>query len=203
VQTSRKSFITKAREAGSRRSLLAVGAGVLVAFGLLNPAGAGTKNTGGGYRACGTDGNITWTPAVLWPPNHKAQEITFVYTDPDAGQKSLAITTNLHNEVVNGEEINGTGNTPVASDATAGPPATGSGSSVTVTGSAVSERSGHKNESGGRIYEFDYVASNDEDGDTTDGCQSSATVSGDGLLVKVPHDCRGGACQAQAPATGP
>lgn len=179
-----------------KKSSLAVGAGLLVAFGLLSPAGAGTRNTGSGTRPCGDDGTITWSPDTLWPPNHKAQKITFTYSDPDAGTKTLTITANPHNEMLNGEEINGTGNTPAATDSTGGTNTSG-GSSVTVEGAAVSERSGHKNAAGGRVYEFDYVASNDESGSDDDGCMSSQATTGDGLTVFVPHDCRNGACRPQ------
>jgi hypothetical protein len=192
VGTSKRSLLTK--------GLIPLG-GAVMAFGLLNPAGAGTKNTGGGYKACGENGSITWTPDTLWPPNHKAQTITVRYADPDAGQKTLALTTNPHNEMVDGEEINGTGNTPSATDSSVGDAASGSGPYVEVEVTAVSERSGHKNADGGRIYEFDYVAENAQSGDTTDGCESDATVRGDGVIVKVPHDCRAGACSAREPAT--
>lgn len=180
-----------------KRARFAAGAALIMAFGLLASAGAGTKNYGGGSRPCGNNGVITWSPGVLWPPNHKAQTITFTYSDPDAGTKTLTITPNPHNEMVDGEEINGTGNTPAATDSMGG---TGSSSdgSVTVQGSAVAERSGHKNADGGRVYEFDYVASNDESGTADDGCTSSPSTAGDGITVFVPHDCRAGACKPQS-----
>lgn len=183
------------------RGLVPLG-GIVLAFGLLNPAGAENKNTGGGYKPCG-DGSLTWTPGTLWPPNHKTQTITVVYTDSDEGTKSLALTTNPHNEQVNGTEANGTGNTPVASDSTVATAETGSGTSVDVDVFARSERSGHKNDAGGRVYEFDYVATNTQSDDTTDGCESDPTVTGDGVIVKVPHSCKGSACAATEPATAP
>lgn len=177
--------------------------GIVLAFGLLNPAGADNKNTGGGYKPCGDDGTLTWTPGTLWPPNHKTQTITVVYTDPDDGTKSLALTTNPHNEEVDGTEANGTGNTPVGSDSTVAAAETSSDDSVDVDVFARSERSGHKNADGGRVYEFDYVATNTQSDDTSDGCESDPAVKGDGVIVMVPHDCRAGACAATEPATAP
>jgi hypothetical protein len=61
---------------------------------------------------------------------------------------------------------------------------------VTVVATAVSERSGHKNAQGGRVYEFDYLAKSD--GVQSDalgrGCMSHPGPDGDGLIVFVPHD---------------
>ena len=160
-------------------------AGLLGALGVVAPGTAANKNGGTGEKACGDNGEITWTPTALWPPNHKAQPITFTYTDEDGGDVTLTIISNLHNETVNGEEINGTGNTPVATDSTGAGPASDDDGSVSVTGSAVSERSGHKNASGGRVYEFDYTADSNTG---EDGCSSSIATAGDGLRVFVPHD---------------
>ena len=176
----------------------AIAGGILAAFGLLVPAGAANKNsTAPASRGCGTDGTITWTPTRLWPPNHKAQTITFTYSDDDSGEKVLTITAGPHNEVFENEEINGTGNTPWMTDATGGS-GTASGTNPAVAyGSARSERSGHKSSAGGRVYEFDYTATNNEDDDAApeDGCMSSTTTPNDGLIVFVPHDCRNGGCR--------
>lgn len=186
-----------------KMSRFAIAGAALVAFGLLAPAGAADKNTGSDSNPCG-DGNsqmgsISWNPAQLWPPNHKAQNINVTYTDPDGGTNTLTLTTNPHNEIVDGEEVNGTGNTPSATDSTApaGPQSGANPLRVTVT--AVSERSGHKNPDGGRLYEFDYVASNDSDSDGTpdDGCMTVEGLNGDGIVVFVPHDCRNGGCRAK------
>ncbi|HVE47496.1 MAG TPA: hypothetical protein VNA57_12220 [Acidimicrobiales bacterium] len=177
---------------------LALAGAALAAFGMLAPADAANKNSGGGeVNPCGDDGKITWSPAKLWPPNHKAQTITFTYSDPDAGDKTLTITANPHNEIVDGEEVNGTGNTPSATDSTGGNGMASGTDSAVAYGSARSERSGHKNAAGGRVYEFDYTATNNEDGDAApeDGCMSSPAVAGDGMKVFVPHDCRNGGCR--------
>ena len=32
----------------------------------------------------GGNATLTWSPAVVWPPNHAMRDITITYTDPDA-----------------------------------------------------------------------------------------------------------------------
>jgi hypothetical protein len=165
--------------------------GLAGAFAFAAPTTAANKNGGTDTRACGDNGTITYSPTSLWPPNHKAQNITITYTDPDAQNVSLEITANPHNEIVDGEEVNGTGNTPSATDSTGGVNSA-EGDTVTVIATAISERSGHKNADGGRVYEFDYVAAADQDGTPLtvldDGCMSDPATAGDGLIVFVPHD---------------
>lgn len=150
------------------------------------PTFAGDKNKGESTIACGSNGTITTTPTTLWPPNHKDVPVTFTYTDPDGGDVTLAITSTPHNEIVDDEEINGTGNTPAATDSMGGTN-TDSDGSVDVVGSARAERSGHLSEAGGRVYEFDYMADSTLG---TDGCNSDPATAGDGIIVFVPHDCR-------------
>lgn len=170
------------------------GVGLLAAFMVVGPTLAGTKNHGDASIACGDNGTIAWSPTNLWPPNHKDVPVTFVYTDDDSDGMSdvaLEVTANAHNEVIDGEEINGTGNTPAATDSVGGANMDTDGETE-VTGSARAERSGHKNDDGGRVYEFDYVAEADMG---LDGCMTDPMTEGDGIEVFVPHDCRGGACK--------
>jgi len=158
------------------------------------PTFAADKNKGSDSRACGDNGTIETSPTFLWPPNHKDVDITFTYTDDDTdgfSDVSLEITATPHNEIVDDEEINGTGNTPAATDSVGGAGMDTDGD-VSVVGTARAERSGHKNADGGRVYEFEYVAESDMG---TDGCMSDPGTAGDGILVFVPHDCRGGVCQ--------
>jgi len=194
------------------RRVLAAAAAISAIGGLAlaSQGGAGTNDHGTESFACGDNGEISWGPTTLWPPNHKNRNILITYTDNDTPAKSvmLTVTGNLHNEVITDtdpstpdEEENGTGNTPFTTDST--PPAPGSGEgSVTVVAQARAERSGHKNDQGGRVYEFDYDATS-EDGD---GCSSDAAVAGDGILICVPHDMRGGGTcniEQQAPTQKP
>jgi hypothetical protein len=156
---------------------------------LAQTGAADVRDRGTAEFACGDNGTISWGPTVLFPPNHKERDILVTYTDSDepANTVTLNVTTNLHNEVVDGDEINGTGNTPFLTDSTG---ATGEDTdgSVTVVPKAVAERSGHKNSQGGRVYEFDYEATSDDG----DGCSSDPATAGDGILICVPHDMRGG-----------
>jgi hypothetical protein len=145
--------------------------------------------------ACGDNGTITWTPTTLWPPNHKLHDITFTYSDPDGGDVTLAITAKLHSDVLgDGTELRGSGNTPAVTDQSGGA-ASDTDGSVDVVGTARGERSGQS--IGGRTYAYEYVASNDSDGNglEDDGCASDTDDDSDDLTVTVPHDCRDGACR--------
>ncbi|MGH2710315.1 MAG: hypothetical protein ACRDH9_03810 [Actinomycetota bacterium] len=168
--------------------------GLVAALGFAGPTFGATKNHGASDTGCTDNGNIETSPTVLWPPNHKDVTITFNYTDDD-GAANLEIFMNPHNEIIGGEEINGTGNTPAATDSTPGAAMDGgttdtnsTDGEVGVQTTARAERSGHKNDDGGRVYEFDYRCE-DDSGDSE---ESSMTTEGDGILVFVPHDCRGG-----------
>jgi hypothetical protein len=160
--------------------------GLIAAMAIAVPVLAGDKNKGETTVACGDNGTIVASPTVLWPPNHKEVDITFVYTDDDSdgsGDVSLEIIQNTHDEVVDDEELNGSGNTPFATDSLGGA-STDSDGETTVVGYARSERSGTGD---GRVYEFDYVAQADMG---LDGCESDPMTAGDGIIVSVPHDCR-------------
>jgi hypothetical protein len=170
--------------------------GLVVALGFAAPTFAATKNHGSSTTPCTDDGKITTSPTVLWPPNHKDNTITFAYTDPD-GAASLNIISNLHNEIADdGTEINGTGNTPLATDSTSGMAVDGGPTDadpddgeVTVQVTARAERSGHKNADGGRIYRWDWSCRDDSGAMQ----MSDPDDPDDDIQVFVPHDCRGGA----------
>lgn len=162
------------------------GVGLIAAFAIAVPSLAGNKNKGGTTVACGDNGTIVASPTTLWPPNHKEVDITFLYTDDDSdgtGDVALEITPAAHDEVVDGEELNGTGNTPFATDSMGGASMDTDGDTL-VVGYARAERSGRGD---GRVYEFDYTAKADMG---LDGCESDPGTAGDGILVLVPHDCR-------------
>ena len=163
--------------------------GLVAALGFAGPTFGATKNHDSSDTDCTDNGNIETSPTVLWPPNHKDVAITFTYTDPD-GVNSLTITPTPHNEIINDEEINGTGNTPGATDSGGGvamdPDDTDE--PLVVTGYARAERSGHKNPDNGRVYRFEFSCTDD----STDSEDSTTTAEDDAIQVFVPHDCRGG-----------
>jgi hypothetical protein len=163
---------------------------LIAALGLLVPVASRASSFGSNSVKCGNNGTITWSPTTLWPPNHKLQNITFTYTDPDGGDVMLEITAKPHSDTLeDGTELNGTGNTPPATDQMGGANSDSDGS-VDVVGNARAERSGHSKN--GRTYSFEYTAS---DNHGADGCMSDPNDDSDDLTVFVPHDCRDGACR--------
>ena len=129
------------------------------------------------------EGTFTYTgPDQLWPPNHKYRYGTITLTDEDDEALTDNVTlmvTASHDQVVDGEELKGSGHTPFATDATAESPATGNpsaGSDSSMRG----ERSGK--EKGGRTYTFNTAGSTVDSGFST-----CAPVS---FTAKVPHDQR-------------
>lgn len=173
-----------------RSALLAAGALALVASILPasadNPVGGHGKNS----IPCG-NGTISWTPTTVWPPNHKEVPITWTYTDNDDDDVTLVITQKLHNQVVDGEELVGSGATPFATDSLGGANSDSDGE-VDVVGYVRGERSG--TEQGGRIYSFEYKADNA----LTDGCESDPDDDSDDITITVPHDCRENWCATRA-----
>ena len=172
-----------------RSALLGIGALALVVTTLPatadNPVGGHGKND----IACG-NGTIAWTPTTVWPPNHKEVPITWTYTDNDDDDVTLVITQKLHNQVVDEEELVGSGNTPFATDSLGGANSDDDGA-VDVVGYVRGERSG--TEQGGRVYSFEYKADNG----LTDGCESDPDDDSDDIRITVPHDCRENWCATQ------
>jgi hypothetical protein len=151
----------------------------------------GAGDHGQAKIACGNNGEIEYSPTVLWPPDHKYRDITVTYTDPDGATTSLTLTATPHDEVL-GEgseatEMVGSGATPFPTDSLGGA-AMENDSSVTVVVQARGERSGKGD---GRTYEWEYDA---ESNMGTDGCESDPDTEGDGIIVSVPHDCRDNGC---------
>lgn len=109
-------------------------------------------------------------PTLLWPPNHKMVDITITMDDAQ-GSTSEFVTTSTHDEIIDGEEMNGSGNTPedaADADVAASDPAVG-------TVSIRSERSGQGD---GRVYTI-----------SVDGMAGSDECNHDFFIV-VPHDMR-------------
>lgn len=179
-----------------RNALLISGVVATAAISLVTTAGADNPVGGHGKAtiACGNDGTIRWTPTSVWPPNHQDVNITWTYTDDSDNDVSLEIIQKPHNQVVDGEELVGSGNTPFATDQLGGA-ASDSDGSVDVVGYVRAERSG--TEQGGRIYSFEYKAQAGPAG-LTDGCESDPDDDSDDIIVTVPHDCRDNWCATVA-----
>lgn len=147
-------------------------------------------------------GEITYGgPLKMWPPNHKYQDVTITATATDPDDNVDLSTAGSHDEIIDGEELNGAGNTDndvspaMASDA-------GTGSAVTEH-ALRSERSGRGD---GRTYTLDWdviFTDSDADGGYVEAFCGSADLNEDGeppvdarqdsFRVEVPHDMRGGA----------
>jgi hypothetical protein len=131
------------------------------------------------------DGTITWSPTTLWPPDHKMQTITIQYSDTDSDGDSIKITvgTISDNQVVGGEELNGSG----APTSVQGPDWSGTGNNAsasdpgtaTTTAEVRAERSG--TDKAGRTYSIQVMCN--ENGPTELNQSGTAT-----LTVFVPHD---------------
>jgi hypothetical protein len=161
-----------------------------------------------GQAACG-DLNITYSPTVLSPPNHKLQTITITATDNDADGDNFLVQvdsiTSSQNEgagggccVAEGPDFTGVGNTASGSDP---------GTAVT----SVQVRAERCGEEGDRVYDIKLSCSSTaQPGGCTPPqcscsgsppvceCVISCTTGGIAddqgtadLLVTVPHDHAG------------
>ena len=132
-------------------------------------------------RTCNEYGDqISFTGSrTLWPPNHKYRTFTITATagGPTASMDEVMFSSLVtSDEVVNGEELNGSGNTAV--DASPNP-ATASGTGSASADQAIrSERSGRGD---GRTYTVTVNASF--------GLLGARTCSEE-FTVVVPHDQR-------------
>jgi hypothetical protein len=134
----------------------------------------------GGPIAC-NDGEVTWSPTNLWPPNHKLNTIDIYYTDDDGDgdMTTVEVTGFDSSDGVGDDEINGSGNTDP--DVVPGAPGTATDPEAAHTTADVrAERSGHSKD--GRTYTLD-VQCTDSGG--SDMEMESETVP---ITVTVPHD---------------
>lgn len=111
-------------------------------------------------------------PTLLWPPNHKLVPITITMTDGGGGEVMFATTTR-HNEIVDGEELAGSGDN-TKEDYENIDAASGTGS-ASADHQIRAERSGQGD---GRTYTITVDGS-------AGGDECSTTFS-----VVVPHDMR-------------
>lgn len=116
---------------------------------------------------------------LLWPPNHKYQDFTIVADDADdSGPTELTIEL-THDQMVDGEEMNGSGNTTddgTTENGTAMQTKMGDGD-VPIDFQLRSERSGRDLD--GRTYTVTYEAAFD-----------GAAMCMGSFEVSVPHDRR-------------
>jgi len=172
---------------------LALGAAAIAAVGLAAaPSFAASHNSGSNTTAC-ADGTVTWTPNVLWAPNHKMQTIDIYYTAPAdnpavAGDQTTitvgAITDDQAASDGSGElqgsgqptdkqglDWAGTGNTATSDE----------GSTAHTTAQVRAERSG--TDQSGRTYSIQVMCSESNNG--VPMAQDSGMAT---LTVTVPHD---------------
>src|SRR5438067_13693111 len=89
------SFVYETEEVLMRRRTLSIVAIAVTACGLLLPAASARPfDAGTGTAPCGATGTITWTPARMWPPNHKMRPVTVTYTEAVADGDTLTLQVN-------------------------------------------------------------------------------------------------------------
>ncbi len=117
---------------------------------------------------------------TLWPPNHKFRSYTITATSSNPMDEVTVSSLVTNDEVIDGEEMNGAGNTAVDADPN---PATGSG-----TGSATTEQRIRGERSGrgdGRTYTMTVTG-------TFGGFMGVGGRScTEQFTITVPHDQRG------------
>lgn len=131
----------------------------------------------GGPEACGTaGGSLTWSPKVVWPPNHKLVPVTITWNEDDGdGDSNTVSVTGIQSIGVDdkgagqpsakqGPDYTGVGNSGSAAD----------GDPANVTVMVRAERSG--TDKAGRQYMISVHCS-----DTAHSGDAMATVT-------VPHD---------------
>jgi hypothetical protein len=170
-----------------RRTLLAGASAAILLTGMSFAHANPTGPKGPGFKDCGSSFSVVWSPTQVFPPNHKMVDGTLAYNAPagDAiDQLKLQITGIVNNEVVDGEEMNGSGNTLIDSnwDTDA---VTGTGS-VSRAFQIRAERSGL---GVGRTYTVTYTATADPAVATGLGTSNNCSGSVD---VFIPHDMGGG-----------
>jgi len=172
-----------------------LGAAAVLTAGIAFPvlAAPGHPQGGSGQTKCvdangnNLDGDVTWSPTTIWPPNHKWQPITVNYIDTDGdGSQMLTVAapSGTHNQMTNGVEDVGAGNTPV--DFMPGAPNTANDpGTATTTPQVRSERSG---KDGSRIYTITVMCSHSSEVDTANPNEAGGQSGTATITVTVPHD---------------
>lgn len=176
----------------------AVAAALLAAAGVTIPtfADPGRPQGGTGHTVCkdangnAMDGEVTWSPTTIWPPNHKLQSIAVNYSDDDGdGSQSIMVSApaGSHNQYdSSGAEDVGAGHTPV--DFLPGGPATANDPGTATTYPQVrSERSG---KDGDRVYTISVTCSHSPEVDPDNPNEATGQSGTATVTVTVPHDQR-------------
>jgi hypothetical protein len=181
----------------------AFGAAAVVAAALAVPALASPSSPQGGTGgpvAC-NDGQLTWTPSNLWPPNHKFVPVTISYTDNDGDGDTTAVTItgvteqDGANAPVNAtvpETLHGSGKPgqiDAQPDATH-PDTAGSdpNTAATATEDVRAERSGTDGHGSGRTYAITVQCMDSGGVDTNDPSEFTGETNSATITVTVPHD---------------
>lgn len=179
-----------------KKYLSILGAGAIIVAGFSTPGVASrfaqsetiTVTCEDAFAADGVAGTVTYVgPTELWPPNHKYVPATVTWTDEDEGDNLSAVFTAGHDQFIDGQEINGAGNTDNDITPAAGMPSgTGSFSQEFLIRG---ERSGRVKE--GRDYTISgTVMFTDSDTDASSNpLGSSCDFS---FTIHVPHDMGNG-----------
>lgn len=157
-------------------------------------AAPGSPQGGSGQTQCvdssgnTMDGTVTWSPTTIWPPNHKFQTITVNYTDNDGDGDNISVSAPAatHNQMTNGVEDVGAGNTPV--DFVPGATGTATDPGTATTSPQVrSERSG---KDGARVYSITVTCSDSNAPDPSNPNEAMGQMGTATITVTVPHDQR-------------
>lgn len=176
----------------------ALGAAALAAIGLAAPtfaSGTSHLTKGSGQATCG-NGNVTWDPTSVFPPNHRMQTVNVTYqadkqsTQYDKSRVTIGVITD-DQMLPDGSELNGSGNTDFDSSGTGNKADAAYGQPATTTAQIRAERSGRVQE--GRTYDIqvtctDYNSTVNAAASMTpaaDPTESSQTID---ITVNVPHD---------------
>jgi hypothetical protein len=156
-----------------RKTLAGLTAGALLA---LAPSAFADSPKTTQTQDCGLGNSITFGGSpYLWPPNHKYRTYDIVATSSNPMDMVTLTSTVGNDEVIDGEELNGSGNT--ADDVKPNPASDSGTGSAEVVQQVRGERSGRGD---GRTYTFNEMATF---GMGTMPCNAQFTVT-------VPHDQR-------------
>jgi hypothetical protein len=136
---------------------------LVVAAGGIATSGPIHDSRGTQTHDCGDGDSITYSgPTSIWPPNHKYRDLSITATegsDLDPMDEVSLGTAGHHDEVTeSGEEMNGAGHTPLASDVSPAMAMDQGTGSATTNHRIRGERSGRGD---GRTYTFDAMATFD------------------------------------------